>query len=131
MDSYHTRNNAIINTAYRCVDRIIKSIVHLPGGVPFWYGLPKKELYNTRKVKIAWKNIILEECFNDHLVKSMVLSVFDHYGKPTLQGRFLYNWLLHNIYHNSVKALYSDWLQVKDQVNLPQVKDMINDNDSH
>jgi hypothetical protein len=116
MNSYHGKSGLLFSLAHRCSDQIIKELCKVSGGTVFWYSLPKrgKDSQHVLRTKIA--KLCLSVFFDDHLMKAMVQSIFDHNGRVTLQGQSLYYWLLHHVYHGNVSELYADWLLVKPTV---------------
>ena len=107
------QRNLLLHSTYKTVDSFLSLIAHLPGGYIWQRQLPligKKSLGTLRRKLV---HIIIGELFTVELISAMLQAALGSTGQIDHRGIKLYNWLLKYIYHDDVRLLYQQWLQVK------------------
>jgi hypothetical protein len=97
---------------YRCIDEIVSSICHLPGGIVFWQSLSEKGKKGKIVVRKKWCKLVIECVFDEVLVRAMLLSCLSKDGLPREESKELYRWVVKVVYAGDEKKLYEDWLMV-------------------
>lgn len=102
-------NTPISAKAYTTVDTILNTIEHTPGGLVWWFSLPKVGRFNRLAMRRKMAHTVLEALLPPQLLHAMLLAVLTPNGQPSKQSLLLYKWLLSNVYSNSVNKLYRAW----------------------
>jgi len=92
------------------VDTLLDNIAHEPGGYLWLCCLPKKGRHSKRVLQRRWAKLLYTTLIPATLQHAMLVACLTSNGQPDNRGFLLYKWLLHNIYNDDVKALYTDWL---------------------